>query len=160
VEDDLSDFRGGTGDTGGSVRRTGRRGALRAAAAGIALAASCASPPPADVAAPCPASGARTAEPVGFAVRGDAARGARLFLDRCEGCHASDPARRLPDAPADAARLDCAPWLAEVGPDYLYHAINRGPGLFGHGTEPPLGEQLAPMDVADLVAYLRSLDAN
>jgi hypothetical protein len=64
---------------------------------------------------------------------------------------------RLPDAPADAPRLDCAEWIGSVDDAYLYDAINRGPGIDGHGEGPPLGERLAPMDVADLVAHLRSL---
>jgi mono/diheme cytochrome c family protein len=77
----------------------------------------------------------------------------------CQGCHAGEVELRSPEAPANAPRLDCPSWLAEVSDAYLYHAINRGPGRYGHGEEPPLGERLAPADTSDLIAYLRSLAA-
>ena len=105
--------------------------------------------------APCPPPGPRPSEPLSFAIEGDAARGGRLFLEHCQGCHASDVEHRAPEAPRHAPRLDCPAWLTVVDANYLYHAINRGPGLFGHADAPPLGEHLTPMDVADLVAHLR-----
>jgi len=58
---------------------------------------------------------------------------------------------------SDAPRLDCDEWLAATSDEYLYDAINRGPGSFGHGGQPPLGEQIRPAEIADLVTYLRSL---
>jgi mono/diheme cytochrome c family protein len=123
----------------------------------IALALGCASSPPPVPAVRCPLPGARPAPPqVVVAPAGDAARGARLFRAECEGCHAGTAALRR-EASALAPRLDCPSWLAGVSDAYLYYSINRGPGRYGHGDGPPLGERLAPKDVADLVAYLRSL---
>ena len=117
----------------------------------------CASASPEARTAPCPTPGPRPSEPLAFDLDGDAARGGRLFLERCQGCHASDVSLRAPEAPPHSPRLDCPGWFAVVDANYLYRAINRGPGLFGHAGGPPLGESLAPMDVADLVAHLRSL---
>jgi mono/diheme cytochrome c family protein len=136
------------------IHRDARRAAV---VASWTLATACAGAPPAVEMASCPAPGPRPAEPTPFAIEGDAVRGARLFLEHCQGCHATVVAMRLPDAPANAPRLDCEEWLAVADEAWLYRAINRGPGLFGHANRPPLGEHLAPMDVADLVAHLRSL---
>lgn len=119
----------------------------------------CAASPPGPQRAPCPPPGPRPAEALPFAIDGDAARGGRLFLEHCQGCHASDVALRAPETPPHTPRLDCPAWLAIADEHYLYRAINRGPGLFGHAGAPPLGEKLAPMDTADLVAHLRSLAA-
>jgi mono/diheme cytochrome c family protein len=121
------------------------------------LCAACASTPTAAPHADCPAPGPRVAGAAAFAGAGDAARGERLFARDCVGCHAARPEQRTPDAPANAPRLDCSDWLAATSDAYLYDAINRGPGRFGHASLPPLGEQLAPGEVSDLVAYLRTL---
>lgn len=122
----------------------------------LAFALGCASPPLVPTAARCPVPGPRPAAEARVAAHGDAARGERLFGDTCQGCHAPAAPLRSPEAPADAPRLDCPEWLAEVSDAYLYDAINRGPGRYGHGGQAPLGEQLTPADVSDLVAYLRS----
>ena len=128
-----------------------------ATAFAAALALACASAPSAPPRAECPAPGPRSAPPPAFAIAGDAQRGAASFARRCGDCHAAAPGQRTPGAPANAPRLDCAEWLAATSDEYLYDAINRGPGSFGHGDQPPLGEQLPPAEIADLVAYLRSL---
>ena len=126
----------------------------------LALAAACASAPPIAPDAACPAPGERFAAERRLGAPGDAERGERLFADSCQGCHAGEAPLRAPGAPANTPRLDCPAWLAEASDDYLYDAINRGPGRYGHAGEPPLGEQLTPTDVSDLVAYLRSLAIN
>ena len=123
----------------------------------LSLAAACASPPQVASDATCPAPGPRFAAESRLAAAGDAERGARLFADRCQGCHADVSGLRVPEASPGAPRLDCPTWLAEASDGYLYDAINRGPGRYGHAGQPPLGEQLTPTDVSDLVAYLRSL---
>jgi mono/diheme cytochrome c family protein len=129
---------------------------MTAAALAAALALACASSAPRDQPrAECPAPGPREAPALGFAIEGDAGRGEFLFGRVCARCHASDVAQREPDAPANAPRLDCAPWLAATSDASLYDAINRGPGADGHAGLPPLGERLAPQQIADLVAYLR-----
>jgi mono/diheme cytochrome c family protein len=125
--------------------------------AAAALALSCASVPALPPRAECPAPGARPAPRSAVAAPGDARRGAAAFARRCAGCHASAPEQREPDAAANAPRLDCADWLDATSDGYLYDAINRGPGQYGHGDRPPLGEQLPPGEIADLVAYLRDL---
>jgi mono/diheme cytochrome c family protein len=125
-----------------------------------ALAAACASAPAAVRRAECPAPGPRTASGAPRAPNGDARRGAVLFERECARCHASAAEQRAPDAPASAPRLDCPDWLGATSDAYLYDAINRGPGTWGHGALPPLGEQLAPSQIADLVAYLRSIAIN
>src|SRR5262245_8684141 len=125
-----------------------------ATAFAAALALACASAPPAPPRAECPTPGPRSAPAPAFAIAGDAQRGAASFARRCGDCHASAPEQRAPGAPANAPRLDCAEWLAATSDEYLYDAINRGPGSFGHGDQPPLGEQLPPAEIADLVAYL------
>jgi len=125
--------------------------------AALALACACASAPPALPRAECPAPGLRSAPPPAFAISGDAQRGAASFARRCAGCHAAAPEQRTPDTPANSPRLDCGEWLAATSDEYLYDAINRGPGAYGHGGLPPLGEQIRPAEIADLVAYLRSL---
>jgi len=144
------------------MTRRGSRalGIALAASIGASIGLACASEPPAPEPSACPAVGPRSAASVAFPLEGDADRGARLFLDHCEGCHARTTAMRAPDAPPGAPRLDCGAWIASVDDAYLYHAINRGPGVDGHGDGPPLGERLVPMDVADLVAYLRSLESD
>jgi mono/diheme cytochrome c family protein len=127
------------------------------AALAAALALACASPPPAPTRAECPAPGPRTAPATSFAGAGDAQRGAASFARVCAGCHAAAPEQRAPGAPANAPRLDCPDWLAANSDAYLYDAINRGPGSYGHGDRAPLGETVPPGEIADLVAYLRSL---
>jgi len=129
----------------------------RPAALAAALALACASAPPVPPRAECPAPGPRAAPPSSLAGAGDAQRGAHSFAKSCAGCHDAAPGRRDPGAPANAPRLDCADWLAVTSDAYLYDAINRGPGRFGHGGMPPLGEHITPSEIADLVAYLRSL---
>jgi mono/diheme cytochrome c family protein len=129
---------------------------ITAAALAAALACACASSaPPDEPRAECPEPGPRETPALGFAIAGDPQRGEFLFGRVCARCHANDVAQREPDAPANAPRLDCAPWLAATSDAYLYDAINRGPGASGHGGLPPLGERLAPQQIADLVAYLR-----
>ena len=128
-----------------------------AAALAAALALACASAPPPPPLPECPATGLRSAPVPAFAIAGDAPRGAVSFARRCADCHAAAPDQREPGAPTNAPRLDCAEWLAATSDGYLYEAINRGPGKFGHGGQPPLGEQIPPAEIADLVAYLRSL---
>lgn len=122
-----------------------------------ALAVACASSPAVAPRSECPAPGPRTAPRSVVAAPGDAQRGALAFTRRCAGCHASAPEQRAPDTPVNAPRLDCADWLAATSDAYLYDAINRGPGAYGHGGRAPLGEQLTPAEIADLVAYLRSM---
>ena len=127
----------------------------------LALACACAAAPAAVPRAACPLPGLRVApgpeKPT--AAPGDASSGAELFADVCEGCHGVDAASRAPDAPAEAPRLDCPEWLADASDAYLYDAIARGPGRYGHGDQPPLGLLLSPEQVSDLVAYVRSLEA-
>ena len=132
--------------------------AMRAAALAALLGVACASAPGVERHTECPAPGPRNAEDRGFTGSGDPQRGARSFANACAGCHASSVAERAPDAPAHAPRLDCGGWLAETSDAALYDAINRGPGRYGHGPLPPLGEQLRPGEIADLVAYLRTMD--
>jgi len=122
-----------------------------------ALVLACASAPPAPPRAECPAPGPRSAPLSARASAGDAQRGERSFARSCAGCHAAAPEQRDAGAPANAPRLDCAEWLAATSDEVLYDAINRGPGNYGHGGRPPLGEQLTPEQISDLVAYLRSL---
>src|SRR6185436_21121882 len=110
------------------------------AALAAALALACASAPIAAPRAECPAPGPRSAPPSTPAVAGDAQRGADSFARNCAGCHAAAPAQRDPAAPPNAPRLDCGEWLAATSDGYLYDAINRGPGSYGHGGRPPLGE--------------------
>jgi mono/diheme cytochrome c family protein len=129
----------------------------RRAASLLLLAAACASPPAVAPDAACPAPGPRIAPQGRLGTAGDAERGERLFADACQGCHADVAALRAPEAPANAPRLDCPAWLAEASDAYLYDAISRGPGRYGHADQPPMGLQLTPTDVSDLVAYLRSL---
>ena len=124
-------------------------------AAAIALA--CTSAPPVPPRAACPAPGPRSAPRSVAAVSGDAQRGAASFARECARCHASAPERRAPGSPANAPRFDCAEWLATTSDAYLYDAINRGPGAYGHGGLAPLGEHLTPGAIADLVAYLRGM---
>jgi len=107
--------------------------------------------------AECPAPGPRVAPASAFPRAGDAKNGEFLFGRVCLGCHAGTAEQRAPGAPAHAPRLDCPDWLAVASDAYLYDAINRGPGSYGHGDLPPLGERLTPRQIADLVAYLRSL---
>jgi mono/diheme cytochrome c family protein len=128
----------------------------RRIALAAALAAACASAPAGLPRPECPAPGPRAAPESARAPAGDAQRGAILFERECAGCHASAAEQRAPDAPASAPRLDCSEWLAATSDAYLYDAINRGPGAWGHGELPPLGERLAPGQIADLVAYLAS----
>ena len=128
-----------------------------AAVLAAALALACASAPTAASRAVCPAPALRAAPPSAPVVAGDAKRGKRSFRLNCAGCHAAVARRRDPGAPANAPRLDCPEWLAQTSDAYLYDAINRGPGDYGHGNRAPLGEDLRPDEIADLVAYLRSL---
>ena len=123
----------------------------------LALALACASAPAPPPRAECPAPGPRSEPQRAFTIAGDAQRGETSFARRCADCHAATPEQRTPGAPANAPRLDCPEWIAATSDEYLYDAINRGPGSFGHGGQPPLGEQLPPAEIADLVAYLRSL---
>ncbi len=127
------------------------------AALAIALAAACASAPPPPQPVECPAPAPRAAPELAFDLAGDAQRGATVFERECNRCHASEPAQRALGTPASTPRLDCADWIAATSDAYLYDAINRGPGAWGHGPVPPLGERLTPAQIADLVAYLRSL---
>lgn len=127
------------------------------AALAMALALACASAPPAERRAECPAPGPRVAPESAVDTAGDAPRGALVFARVCAGCHSAVAEQREPDAPASAPRLDCAEWLAATSDAYLYDAINRGPGTWGHGPLPPLGERLAPGQISDLISYLRSL---
>lgn len=122
------------------------------------LALACASAPTAEPRVVCPAAGPRAEPRSVVSAPGDAQRGSLAFARGCAGCHASAPGQREPGAPAHAPRLDCAEWLASVSDAYLYDAINRGPGAYGHGGLAPLGEHLSPAEIADLVAYLRSLN--
>ena len=123
----------------------------------LAQAVGCAASPAPPPALRCPLPGARPApQEAVVAPAGDPARGERLFRAECEGCHAGTASLRR-EASGEAPRLDCPSWLAGVSDAYLYYAINRGPGRYGHGDAPPLGERLAPKDVADLGAYLRRL---
>jgi ubiquinol-cytochrome c reductase cytochrome c subunit len=126
------------------------------AAAMASLVVACASAPALERSIECPAPGPRTPQASADPALGDAQRGAELFASECAGCHASAAERRAADAPRNAPRLDCTDWLATASDAYLYDAIDRGPGAWGHGTLPPLGERLAPGEIADLVAYLRS----
>jgi mono/diheme cytochrome c family protein len=128
-----------------------------ATALAAALAIACASAPPAEQPVECPAPSPRAAPESAVDTAGDAQRGASLFARECAGCHAGAADQRAPDAPASAPRLDCANWLAATSDAYLYDAINRGPGTYGHGPLPPLGERLTPGQISDLVTYLRSL---
>ena len=105
----------------------------------------------------CPAAGPRVAPPSAVPSSGDAKNGEFLFGSVCLHCHAGVAPQRAPDA-GHAPRLDCPEWLAATSDAYLYDAINRGPGVWGHGPLPPLGERLTPGQIADLVAYLRSLE--
>jgi mono/diheme cytochrome c family protein len=123
----------------------------------LASLVACASAPPVAQRAECPARGPRTASESPMPAHADAQRGAQLFAHGCASCHASAVEQRAPTAPANAPRLDCGEWLAETSDAALYEAINRGPGGYGHGPLPPLGEQLTPSQIADLVAYLRQL---
>jgi mono/diheme cytochrome c family protein len=126
------------------------------AALTIALSLACASAPPAQRRAECPAPGPRAAHGSAVDAVGDAQRGADLFTRFCANCHSAAVEERAPDAPASTPRLDCADWLAATSDDDLYDAINRGPGTWSHGPLPPLGERLTPGEISDLVAYLRS----
>ena len=127
------------------------------AALAAALALACASAPAASPRADCPEPGPRVVPEPALHIEGDAQRGAELFAGACAGCHSARPEERAPDAPASAPRLDCPEWLAATSDAYLYDAINRGPGIWGHGDRPPLGERLTPEQIADLVAYLGRL---
>jgi mono/diheme cytochrome c family protein len=128
-----------------------------AAALAALLGLACASAPPAPLRAECPAPGRRAEPRSAVTTAGDAQRGAHAFERGCAGCHASAPEQRELGAPPNAPRLDCGEWLASVSDASLYDAINRGPGTYGHGGLPPLGERLTPGEISDLVAYLRSL---
>jgi len=127
------------------------------AALAALLVLACASAPPAPPRADCPAPGLRAEPRSVVATSGDAQRGERGFARGCAGCHAAAPEQREIDAPPNAPRLDCGEWLASISDAYLYDAINRGPGTYGHGGLAPLGERLTPGEISDLVAYLRSL---
>jgi mono/diheme cytochrome c family protein len=128
------------------------------AALAAVLAVACASAPPEELRAECPAPGPRAAPRSAFAGAGDAKNGEFLFGAVCLHCHAGASPQRKPEA-GSAPRLDCPDWLAATSDAFLYDAINRGPGSYGHGPLPPLGERLTPAQIADLVAYLRSLAA-
>jgi mono/diheme cytochrome c family protein len=123
----------------------------------VAFAVSCASAPPPERPAECPAPGPRAAPASALGAAGDPQRGAVVFESVCADCHSSRAEDRTPDAAAGAPRLDCPEWLAATSNAYLYDAINRGPGQWGHGELPPLGERLTSEQIADLVAYLRRL---
>src|SRR5206468_4601514 len=130
------------------------------AALAAVLAVACASAPPEELRAECPAPGPRAAPRSAFAGAGagDAKNGEFLFGAVCLHCHAGASPQRKPEA-GSAPRLDCPDWLAATSDGFLYDAINRGPGSYGHGPLPPLGARLTPAQIADLVAYLRSLAA-
>jgi mono/diheme cytochrome c family protein len=88
------------------------------------------------------------------AAPGDPARGAGLYRALCAGCHGA--AGEGPLAPALANRG----LQAAASDRYLYQTMARGrPGTsmpgFAHAS--PRSPALAPADLADLVAFVRTL---
>jgi mono/diheme cytochrome c family protein len=86
--------------------------------------------------------------------RGDPAKGGEIFAKHCVSCHG--PHGESPDAPALANRA----FLSAASDGYLIATIlrGRGPTKMPHFGEPaPDHPQLTPAEVADLVAFIRSL---
>lgn len=76
------------------------------------------------------------------------AKGKALF-GRCTGCHGKQGQGRIGIGP----RINSQSFLAAATDDFLYHTIQRGRA---GTTMIAWGEQLAPMEIRALVAYIRS----
>lgn len=120
---------------------------------------SCAGTPAPDAIASCPselgthADLEPSAEPIG-----EPARGAPLFAAECAKCHSRHIIDRSSSLFRGYPRLDCASYHANVTDGYLHRVISEGgPAVGLDSVMKPFGEQLSDQQIADLVAYLRSL---
>jgi mono/diheme cytochrome c family protein/rhodanese-related sulfurtransferase len=87
------------------------------------------------------------ARPVPAVAKGDAARGAPLYAERCQKCH-GDPTTR-----GVAPHLANSEFLAAASDGFIAHAIRQGrPGTLMESFARVLTEE----QVADVVAHLRS----
>ena len=118
-----------------------------------------ASGPAACPAGPPAAAFARLPSPPTLAA-GDPIRGGILFGEQCTRCHSEDVAQRGSRFFRGYPRLDCADWVSGVSDGYLYTVIAQG-GVSVGKPEVMTGfdEFLSPLQISDLVAYLRSFDS-
>lgn len=125
----------------------------------LLLLLACAGPPPDEIAS-CPAGPGpevRVAEVPRLPAAGVAARGAPLFEAECARCHAPRVAERDSRLFRGYPRLDCATYLERASDAYLTTVISAGgPAVGLDAAMKPFGERLSPVEIADLVAYLRA----
>lgn len=87
-------------------------------------------------------------------------RGGALFAQHCSSCHPSSPVSPLYARVLKSRRLNCASYLDKVSDTYLTAVITHG-GAFvgGDETMPAWKDELSKFEIADVVKYIRSIDA-
>ena len=125
----------------------------------LCVALACAGPPPGEL-APCPpAPEAALVDSLGATVRvdaGDPERGEAVFGRLCARCHASEAAARESRLFRSYPRLDCASYVSQTSPGYLYTAIAEGGAAIGkRDLMKPFAAELTDGEIVDLVEYIQ-----
>jgi mono/diheme cytochrome c family protein len=98
------------------------------------------------------------ASPLPAMAAGEARRGEPLYQRYCTGCHGVDGRGGAKNFMPHVGALTRKDYIEHLGDDYLTFVINEGGEAAGKSSYMPAWKSvLSEQDVADVVAYVRSL---